>query len=367
MFPAPGAALLGAGFVSQAPHQPPRLRELVSHPRRHHRVATRHRQPRQCVGERPAVLRGVGDEMARLGVAGHALQAGADGVACLGEGRPGRAAQGLEDQIEARRIAGGSEPVPGSQEVRGRLEQLLLLVPEHPEGQIRVEFRIVATLACELPVLVVLDEAVIRVARERQGVEPQRVHHRHLQQPQPGVGGAQMGDVELDEVVAEQESRTVGEIVEVGQRSIEGAALLREYDRSVSVGAFTGECENAPGLRGDLEVDRHTTRQCSGSGACAQGSVPCPAAERSPSVVSSEVAPGRTRGAGSHDRPLRPHGPKPLRRPVVDSPRGSLLARIHRLQGTDRGGGGCTSRATHRDLASHPREPRVGIRGALRP
>ena len=56
---APLAALLAAGLVAQAPHEPPSRRELMPHPGRHHRVASRHRQPRQRVCQRPAMLGGV--------------------------------------------------------------------------------------------------------------------------------------------------------------------------------------------------------------------------------------------------------------------------------------------------------------------
>ena len=132
---------------------------------------------------------------------------------------------------------------------------MLLLVPEHAQCQFSVEFWVVAALSCELPVLVVLDETVIRVARERQGVEPQRVHRRHLQQPQAGAGGPQMGEVELDEVVAENEVRPVGEIVKVGQRLMEGAALLGEYDGSFTVsGRSPANAWMRLGVLGDLKI-----------------------------------------------------------------------------------------------------------------
>ena len=131
---------------------------------------------------------------------------------------------------------------------------MLLLVPEHPQGELRVKFRVVAAVALELPVLVVLDEMVIRVARERQRIEPQRVHRRHLQQPQSRARGLQMGDVELDEIVAEQEARAIREIVKICQGLIEAAALAGEYNGSAAVGSYAGERMNAPGLCGDLEV-----------------------------------------------------------------------------------------------------------------
>ena len=195
---APGAALIGAGLVAQATNQLPRLRELVPHPGRHHRVASRHRQPRQRVGKRPAVRCRIRDQATCLDLACDAVETGADRTTRLGIVRPGRATQGLEEQVETRRTISCGEPVPGDHQVRGCLEQLLLLVAEHPQGEFGVEFRVVAALSCELPVLVVLDEMVIRVARERQGVEPQRVHHRHLQKPQVGVRGPKMREVELE-------------------------------------------------------------------------------------------------------------------------------------------------------------------------
>ena len=145
--------------------------------------------------------------------------------------------------------------MPGNHQVRGRLEQLLLLVPEHPQGENSVEFRVVPALAFELRVLVVLHEMVIRVERERQRVDPQRVHRRHLQQPQSGARGLQMGEVELDEVVAEHEARAVGEIVKVGQCLIQAAALLGEDDGSPVVGPSAGERVDAPGLPGDLKIN----------------------------------------------------------------------------------------------------------------
>ena len=200
------------------------------------------------------MLRRIRDRAMRLQLACGVLQAGADRVTRFGIVRPGRAAQGLEEQAESRRTVSCGEPVPGDQQVRGRVKQLLLLVCEHPQGENRVEFRVVPTIAFELPVLVVLDEMVIRVARERQRVEPQRVYRRHLQQPQPGARGLQVGDVELDEIVAEQKSGAVGEVVEVGQRLLESAALLREHDRSAAVGSFAGERVDAASLCGDLKI-----------------------------------------------------------------------------------------------------------------
>ena len=66
--------------------------------------------------------------------------------------------------------------MPGCQQDWWRVEQLFLLVRECLQGEPRVQFRIVQAPALELSVLIVLDQMVIRVAREGQRVEPERVH-----------------------------------------------------------------------------------------------------------------------------------------------------------------------------------------------
>ena len=58
-FPAPITVGIAAGGVPQSPDQPARPGKLVAHPGRHHRIAPGHRQPRQRVGQFPALPRRV--------------------------------------------------------------------------------------------------------------------------------------------------------------------------------------------------------------------------------------------------------------------------------------------------------------------
>ncbi|MDE0654416.1 MAG: hypothetical protein OXI26_12280 [bacterium] len=54
--------------------------------------------------------------------------------------------------------------------------------------------------------------------------------------------------------MAEHEARAVGEIVEVGQRLMEGAPSFGEYDGSAGVRSLAGERMDALRSRGDLKI-----------------------------------------------------------------------------------------------------------------
>ena len=87
-FSAPTAVARRAGAVAEFGEQPPHLGELVAHPRRHDRVPSRHRQPSQHVGQRPAVLASAGDDGAALRSASLTLEQPTDGLACILAGGP---------------------------------------------------------------------------------------------------------------------------------------------------------------------------------------------------------------------------------------------------------------------------------------
>ena len=80
------------------------------------------------------------------------------------------------------------------------------LVAKTAERQSRIELRVVELPRLQLPVLVMLDQMVVRVARKGQRVEPQRIDHRQRQEPQPRLGRGQVRGVEGDEVVPEQKA-----------------------------------------------------------------------------------------------------------------------------------------------------------------
>ena len=91
-FPAPVAGRVGAGGVPQPADQSACPGKLVPHPRRHHRVAARHRQPRQGEGQLPALACSVTDDLSGAGPAGGAGQARLNGFQRLGFRRSGRVA-----------------------------------------------------------------------------------------------------------------------------------------------------------------------------------------------------------------------------------------------------------------------------------
>ena len=81
-----------------------------------------------------------------------------------------------------------------------------------------IELRVVQSPLLKLSVLVVFDEVVIRIARKGEGVQLQRIHRWQLQQPEVRLRRGQMGQIEGDQVVAEQEVRAISEVVECRQR-----------------------------------------------------------------------------------------------------------------------------------------------------
>ena len=175
-FPAPGARGIVAGGIPQPAHQHARFRKLVPHPGRHHRVAPGHRQPGQGVGQRPAVPRRIGQDVAAMARTGRTRDPLVDRRARLGAGGPRRIPRCGEEGVEPR-AAGRrrGQPVPGRQQVGGlvaQLLQLLLLIAEDLQREPGVQLRVVHPPALELPVLVMLDEVVIGIAGKGEGVEP---------------------------------------------------------------------------------------------------------------------------------------------------------------------------------------------------
>lgn len=120
----------------------------------------------------------------------------------------------------------GRQPVPRQQEVgrkAGRRLQAGELIREYLQGQSGIEQRIVAAIAEQATVLVVLDQVVIRIARKRQRIEAQCVDRILAQQAQIGLDGAQLGQIEGDQIVTQEIPGAVGQIVEraqgIGQRT----------------------------------------------------------------------------------------------------------------------------------------------------
>lgn len=73
--------------------------------------------------------------------------------------------------------------MPGGDQVGRALErraQRFVLIGEKFEREFAVEQRIVHLGALQLPVLVLLHQVVVRVARKGERIEPERINHRHI-------------------------------------------------------------------------------------------------------------------------------------------------------------------------------------------
>lgn len=104
-----------------------------------------------------------------------------------------------EDGVEADgAVAERGEIVIRGEKVRiGRAHRVESgeLVLENREHQSGVQFGIALSAGLQPPVLVVLDEVVIRIAGKGQGIKPERVYGRIVQSHEAGPGGRQVRDV----------------------------------------------------------------------------------------------------------------------------------------------------------------------------
>ena len=114
-----------------------------------------------------------------------------------------------------------------------------MLIAEDVEREPGVELRVVHPPPLELTVLVVLDEVVVGIAGEGERVQPQRVDRGKAKQPEVGLGGGELRQVEEDQVVAQNEPGAVGKVVEVSQRPLEVAAP--KHEPLVAVRTYRGE------------------------------------------------------------------------------------------------------------------------------
>ena len=261
-FPAPAAGGIGACGVPKPANQPPRLRELVADPGRHDRVAPGHRQPGQGIGQRPAFAGRVRQDLAGLGLAGVTRQPASYRCAGLGVRGARRPSQAREEVVEPGALTSGRrQPVPGEQQIRESFAQGLVLIAKDVQREPGIELGVVHPPALELPVLVVLDQVVIGIARKGEGIEPQRIDGRQPQQPKIGLCRGEMRQVEEDQVVPQQEVGSTRELVQPRQCRCQVAAA--KDAPFAGIRAHRGERMDAAVLLADFEVQRETGgRKC---------------------------------------------------------------------------------------------------------
>ena len=139
--------------------------------------------------------------------------------------------------------------------VSSEFPQLGQLVSEDGEHEPSVDFGVAGAPGLETPVLIVLDQAVIRVAGKGERVEPEGVDRGLCEKLQTGTCISQIGQIVLDHVVSDHELRAGGVLVERAQGVHEVAATI-----VAGVGGGRtdgGEALNPAGVRIDFQVDRN--------------------------------------------------------------------------------------------------------------
>ena len=104
-----------------------------------------------------------------------------------------------------------------------------------------------------------LDQVVVRVARERERIQPQRVHLRQPQQTQVRIGSGQVLRVEVDQVVPDQKRGTVGQPIELGETRLQMATAKMEG--LAGIAPHGREAMDSTVVPTDFEVDRKTARR----------------------------------------------------------------------------------------------------------
>ena len=162
---------------------------------------------------------------------GRALQAPVDRRQSLLVRGTGRLADFPEEFVESAVSTlglGRAQPVPGREQIRRNLFQRSPLVAENLQRKSGIQFRIVDASSLEPAVLIVLDEVVIGMAWKGEWAEAQRIHRRQPQQTQLRLRGSQVGQVEGDQVVPQNEGRLIGELVELEQCFRQSAAGMHQ-------------------------------------------------------------------------------------------------------------------------------------------
>ena len=258
---APFAGGIDARGVAKPAYQPSCLRELVPHPGRHDRVSPGNRQPCQRVGERPTAPARIVDDFPNVCLAGVAIELFANSFVCLAFGWSPGASQSREHRIEPGAAVLWRQPVPGDLRICLRVSQLLELIAKDLQGKSCIELGVVDPPPAELSVVVVLYQMVVRVSREGEGIEHEGIDRRQPQQSQAGVGGPKVGQIEGDQVVAEQEVSSAGESIQPAQRRREAATDRQEDHGLAGVGTHPGKRTDAAVPHADFQVEREAAVQ----------------------------------------------------------------------------------------------------------
>ena len=174
----------------------------MTHPRRHHGILFSNHDPGQRIGEWPAILFNLLDDSFRPIRAGPSSQKRTNCILCDWRIR----AWCIPDQRK-HRIEPAATPAPCRQPVKGKkqfgilpLEPLksLNLVSQDIENELGIAEGVTDAFGLQSAIEIVLDQAMVRVAREGERVQPQRVDHLLGENPQSRSFVLKMGQVEVN-------------------------------------------------------------------------------------------------------------------------------------------------------------------------
>ena len=257
--PAPAAVFVAAISLPQSCRQLGGCRKVVYHPGRDGRAGSLGVQPSYDVGQGPGILLGFFHHGSGLGAAAAVGEKPVYGFLPL---RPSRALPSPdfgEAGIVGLSVLYGGEPVPGGQEFGTGLLEVAELALQGLHGQAGVQQGVVAAASDQAAVLVVLDQPVVGVAWEGQGVEHKGVEHRLAQQAEVWRGRSQVVDVEGGDVVA-------GEVGCVFSHLVQGLPVAvcnwaSDLELFPGVGPDGCQGEDLFGVGVDFQVQRQSVQQ----------------------------------------------------------------------------------------------------------
>ena len=259
---APGTASVAAVRVPEPRGEPAGL-EAFLHVGRDDGLAPRRRQPRQQVGQREGLRERLAGDPGRLVRAAAVREAARDqGDRVLDARRGIDAADDPEQPVETVSSEGrGKQRVPGQQQVAVLPLQRVDDVGQQLERELSIEQRIVDLHARKRGLLVLLDQVVVRVLRERQGAQVERVDRGQVEQREVRRLRGEETEIVLDDVVSDEERRAVGEGVESGKRRPRPGGVP-----APRVAGFAIEVDRADRMDAvrSLEVERQQARKAMG-------------------------------------------------------------------------------------------------------
>ena len=130
------------------------------------------------------------------------------------------------------------------------------LVGQNVKNQLRVQFRFVHMSRIQTPVVIVLDQVVIGVARKCERIEPKRIDRRRSEPRQVWSVGDKMRKIETNDIMPDQVPIIRGLIFKLLQRLCR-IAFPMNYKRGPIAGD-TGKRKQTRRSRLDFKIDGKT-------------------------------------------------------------------------------------------------------------